>query len=166
MTVVGRIGTLLDIGLGFESESTGRENIYFRGMTLGYSRKQLRAAEKEIVEFADLGDFIDLPMRTYSSGMYVRLGFAVSTHFSPEVLLVDEVFGAGDASFRQRAAERMLNMVNNAGIFVIATHDMALIERECQRVLWLERGKILRDGPPSLVVPEYVRYMAGEAPQS
>jgi len=161
--VVGRIGTLLDIGLGFETESTGRENIYFRGMTLGYSRKQLRAAEKEIVDFADLGEFIDLPMRTYSSGMYVRLGFAVSTQFSPDILLVDEVFGAGDASFGKRAVDRMLNIVNNAGIFVIATHDMSLVELVCQRVLWLNRGQIVRDGPPSLVLPEYHRYMAGEA---
>ena len=160
---VGRIGTLLDIGLGFETESTGRENIYFRGMTLGYSRKQLRAAEKEIVDFADLGEFIDLPMRTYSSGMYVRLGFAVSTQFSPDILLVDEVFGAGDASFSRRALDRMLNIVNNAGIFVIATHDMSLVELVCQRVLWLNRGQIVRDGPPSLVLPEYHRYMAGEA---
>lgn len=161
--VVGRIGTLLDIALGFETESTGRENIYFRGMTLGYSRKQLRAAEKEIVDFADLGEFIDLPMRTYSSGMYVRLGFAVSTQFSPDILLVDEVFGAGDASFGKRAVDRMLNIVNNAGIFVIATHDMSLVDLVCQRVLWLNRGQIVRDGPPSLVLPEYHRYMAGEA---
>ena len=164
MKVVGRIGTLLDIGLGFETESTGRENIYFRGMTLGYSRKQLRAAEQEIVDFADLGEFIDLPMRTYSSGMYVRLGFAVSTQFSPDILLVDEVFGAGDASFSKRAVERMLNIVHNAGIFVLATHDTSLIELMCQRVLWLDRGQIVRDGPPSLVLPEYQRYMAGETP--
>lgn len=162
MKVVGRIGTLLDIGLGFETESTGRENIYFRGMTLGYSRKQLRAAEQEIVDFADLGEFIDMPMRTYSTGMYIRLGFAVSTQFSPDILLVDEVFGAGDASFSKRAVDRMLNIVNNAGIFVLATHEMSLVERVCQRVIWLDRGQIVRDGPPDLVIPEYCRYMAGE----
>ena len=163
MKVVGCIGTLLDIGLGFESESTGRENIYFRGMALGYSRKQLRAAEQEIVDFADLGEFIDLPMRTYSTGMYVRLGFAVSTQFSPDILLVDEVFGAGDAAFSKRAVDRMLNIVNNAGIFVLATHEMSLVERVCQRVIWLDRGLIVRDGPPNLVLPEYYSYMAGEA---
>ena len=105
MTVVGRIGTLLDVGLGFEGESTGRENIYYRGMTMGYSRKQLRAVEEEIVKFADLGDFIDLPMRTYSAGMIVRLGFAISTQFHPDILLVDEVFGAGDAA-AQASVER------------------------------------------------------------
>ena len=94
--MLGKIGTVLDISLGFESESTGRENIYYRGMAMGYSRRALKAVESEIVEFADLGEFIDLPVRTYSAGMFVRLGFAISTQFHPEILLIDEVFGAGD----------------------------------------------------------------------
>lgn len=162
MTVVGRIGTLLDIGLGFEGESTGRENIYYRGMTMGYSRKQLRAVEEEIVKFADLGDFIDLPMRTYSAGMVVRLGFAISTQFHPDILLVDEVFGAGDAAFSRLALERMMAMVNNSGIFVIATHDLAMVQNVCSRVIWLDRGAIVRDGLPSSVIPDYIRYMAGD----
>ena len=162
MTVVGRIGTLLDIGLGFEGESTGRENIYYRGMTMGYSRKQLRAVEEEIVKFADLGDFIDLPMRTYSAGMVVRLGFAVSTQFHPDILLVDEVFGAGDAAFARLALARMMAMVNNSGIFVLATHDLAMVQNVCGRVIWLDRGAIVRDGSPSSVIPDYIRYMAGD----
>lgn len=162
MTVVGRIGTLLDIGLGFEGESTGRENIYYRGMTLGYSRKQLRAVEEEIVRFADLGDFIDLPMRTYSAGMFVRLGFAISTQFHPDILLVDEVFGAGDAAFSRLALERMMAMVNNSGIFIVATHDLNMVQNVCGRVIWLDRGTIVMDGPPSRVIPDYTRYMAGE----
>jgi len=162
MTVVGRIGTLLDIGLGFEGESTGRENIYYRGMTMGYSRKQLRAVEEEIVKFADLGDFIDLPMRTYSAGMVVRLGFAISTQFHPDILLVDEVFGAGDAAFSRLALERMMAMVNNSGIFVVATHDLAMVQNVCSRVIWLDRGAIVRDGLPSSVIPDYIRYMAGD----
>jgi lipopolysaccharide transport system ATP-binding protein len=153
---VGRIGALLDISLGFETESTGRENIYYRGMAMGYSRKQIRAFEQEIVEFADLGEFIDLPMRTYSAGMYVRLGFAVSTQFEPEILLVDEVFGAGDAAFAQRAVPRMLNIVRKAGIVVIATHDLALVQQVCNRVLWLEGGRLRADGPPEAVVAEYL----------
>ena len=162
MTVVGRIGTLLDIGLGFEGESTGRENIYYRGMTMGYSRKQLREVEEEIVKFADLGDFIDLPMRTYSAGMVVRLGFAVSTQFHPDILLVDEVFGAGDAAFSRLALERMMAMVNNSGIFIVATHDLAMVQNVCGRVIWLDRGAIVRDGSPSSVIPDYIRYMAGD----
>lgn len=161
ITVVGQIGTLLDIGLGFEEESTGRENIYYRGMAMGYSRKEIQAAEAEIVEFTGLGDFIDLPMRTYSSGMYVRLGFAVSTQFQPDVLLIDEVFGAGDAAFAEKALQRMKRVVDAAGIVVLASHDMGLISSACTRVLWLDRGQIRRDGPPSVVVPQFQQFMAG-----
>lgn len=163
ITVVGRIGALLDVALGFESESTGRENIYYRGMTMGFSRKQLREAEAEIVRFADLGDFIDLPMRMYSTGMYVRLGFAISTHFMPDILLVDEVFGAGDAAFAKQAVDRMMRLVTNAGIFVIATHDLNLVQTVCHRAIWLDGGKIARDGPATAVVAEYHKHMQGEA---
>lgn len=160
VTVTGRISTLLDVGLGFETESTGRENIYYRGMTMGYSRQQLQEVEEEIIKFADLGEFIDMPVRTYSAGMYVRLGFAISTQFVPDILLVDEVFGAGDMGFARRALKRMTNIVNNSGIFVLASHDAALVERICNRVIWLERGQIASDGPPSVVLPEYARRMS------
>jgi len=163
LRVVGRIGALLDVSLGFESEATGRENIYYRGMTMGYSRAQLKKVEAEIVDFAGLGEFIDLPVRTYSAGMYVRLGFAISTQISPEILLVDEVFGAGDAAFAKQAVARMMKVVQSSGIFVIATHDLHLVETVCQRVIWLNSGEIVRDGPPSYVIPEYKSFMAGEA---
>ena len=159
--VLGSIGTLLDTTLGFETESTGRENIYYRGVAMGYSPKALRLAEREIVEFAALGEFIDLPMRTYSAGMYVRLGFAISTHFSPDVLLVDEVFGAGDASFAARAVDRMMHMVRRAGIVVLATHDTALVSRVCSRVLWMNNGLVVRDGTPPIVVPQFEQFCAG-----
>jgi lipopolysaccharide transport system ATP-binding protein len=160
--VQGQIGTLLDIGLGFEPESTGRENIYYRGMAMGYSRREIAGAEREIVDFAGLGDFIDLPMRTYSSGMYVRLGFAVSTHFRPDVLLIDEVFGAGDAAFADKALMRMQAIVASAGIVVLATHDLSLVERLCTRALWINRGVIVREGHPSVVVPQFSQFMAGQ----
>lgn len=153
--VSGKIGTLLELGLGFESEATGRENIYYRGMSMGYSRSVLARHEKEIVEFCALGDFIDLPVRTYSAGMYVRLAFAISTQFSPEVLLVDEVFGAGDAAFSARATERMMQIVRNAGIFVIATHAIGLVEEVCSRVIWLEAGRVRMDGPVDTVLAEF-----------
>jgi lipopolysaccharide transport system ATP-binding protein len=160
--VVGSIGTLLDTTLGFETESTGRENIYYRGVAMGYSPRALRAAENEIIEFAALGDFIDLPMRTYSAGMYVRLGFAISTHFSPDVLLVDEVFGAGDASFAARAVDRMMRMVRRAGIVVLATHDTSLVSRVCSRVLWMNGGVLERDGSPQVVLPQFEQFCAGK----
>jgi lipopolysaccharide transport system ATP-binding protein len=159
--VSGKLGTLLELGLGFEPEATGRENIYYRGMAMGYSRRTLAKQEKEIVEFCGLGDFIDLPVRTYSAGMYVRLAFAISTAFSPEVLLVDEVFGAGDATFAQKAVARMQEIVRQSGIFVIATHDLALVETVCSRAIWLEAGRIVADGPTDTVLSEFRARMAG-----
>jgi lipopolysaccharide transport system ATP-binding protein len=160
--VQGSIGTLLDTTLGFETESTGRENIYYRGVSMGYSPKDLRAVEQEIIQFADLHEFIDLPMRTYSAGMYVRLGFAISTQFSPDVLLIDEVFAAGDAAFAARAVDRMLRMVSRSGIMVMASHDMSLLARICSRVLWLNKGVLVRDGPPQVVLPQYDAFSAGK----
>jgi lipopolysaccharide transport system ATP-binding protein len=159
--VLGRIGTLLDIGLGFESESTGRENIYYRGMAMGFSRKKLSKVEKEIIDFAGLGHFIDLPMRTYSAGMYVRLGFAISTQFAPDVLLIDEIFGAGDAAFSEKAVKRMMDIVKRAGIVVLVTHDLSLVERLCTRVIWLDQGCVRRDGPPSVVIPQFLNEVIG-----
>lgn len=159
--VLGRIGTLLDIGLGFESESTGRENIYYRGMAMGLSRKKLAKVEQEIIDFAGLGHFIDLPMRTYSAGMYVRLGFAISTQIAPDVLLIDEIFGAGDAAFSEKAVKRMMDIVKRAGIVVLVTHDLSLVERLCTRVIWLDHGVVRRDGPPSVVIPQFLNEVTG-----
>ena len=159
--VSGKLGTLLELGMGFEQEATGRENIYYRGMAMGYSRRTLAKYEKEIVEFCGLGDFIDLPVRTYSSGMYVRLTFAISTQFSPEVLLVDEVFGAGDATFAQKAVARMQEIVSRSGIFVIATHDLNLVQRVCSRAIWLDAGRVVADGPVDTVIPDFKSRMAG-----
>jgi lipopolysaccharide transport system ATP-binding protein len=163
INVVGRIGTLLDVGLGFEPEATGRENIYYRGMTMGYSRRHMARAEAEIVAFSNLGSFIDLPIRTYSAGMLVRLGFAISTQFSPDILLVDEIFGAGDAAFARQAVDRMNAIVKRSGIFVIATHDLGLVEMVCQRVIWLSRGEVVRDGHPRIVIPDYREAMSGDS---
>lgn len=153
--VSGRMGTLFGLGQGFEDEATGRENIYYRGIAMGYPRRLLEQHEHEIVEFCGLGDFIDLPVRTYSNGMFVRLAFAISTQFSPEVLLIDEIFGAGDATFRERAHARMMNIVNNAGILVIATHDFNIIKSVCNRAVWLDGGRIIADGPTETVLPDY-----------
>ncbi len=158
--VFGEIGTLLDIGLGFETESTGRENIYNRGFAMGRSRKELQAAEAEIVAQADLGEFIDLPMRTYSSGMFVRLGFAISTQFTPQVLLVDEVFGAGDAVFAKRAKARMRHLTANTGILLLVSHDFAAILDTCTRVIWMDRGQIIADGDPQEIVSLYLNAAA------
>lgn len=160
--VVGTVGTLLDIGLGFESEATGRENIYYRAMAMGMSRKETKRFEEEIVQFTGLGEFIDLPIRTYSAGMQVRLGFAVSTQFSPDVLLIDEVFGAGDAAFAERAVKRMMQIVRHAGIVIMATHDLSLAARICTRIIWFDQGRVHRDGSPEVVIPQFQQRLAAE----
>lgn len=160
--VVGQLGTLLELGLGFEVEATGRENIYYRGVAMGYSPAKLREVEQQVVDFADLGEFIDLPMRTYSAGMGVRLGFAISTQLSPDVLLIDEIFGAGDAIFQERALVRIMDVVRRAGIMMLATHDLELVERLCTRVIWLDRGRLVQDGPTSVVLPQFQAFMRGE----
>lgn len=159
--VAGSIGAIFELGLGFEDEATGRENIYYRGMAMGYSRRLMAKHEAEIVQFCGLGDFIDLPVRTYSSGMYLRLAFAIATQFSPEVLLVDEVFAAGDATFRARAVDRMMNIVRQSGIFVMATHDPGLVQQICNRAIWLESGRVIADGPVDSVIPDFVKRLQG-----
>ncbi|HOY78559.1 MAG TPA: ABC transporter ATP-binding protein [Hyphomonadaceae bacterium] len=160
--VLGQIGTLLDIGLGFETESTGRENIYYRGIAMGHSPARLKEVEQEIIDFADIGQFIDLPMRTYSAGMQVRLGFAISTQLSPDILLIDEIFGAGDALFQKRALARIMDVVRHAGIMMLATHDLALVDELCTRVIWLDSGRVVRDGPTETVMPHFKAFMRGE----
>ena len=153
--VRGSIGTLLDISLGFETESTGRENIYNRGYAMGLTTSELKEQEAEIIKFADLGDFIDLPMRTYSTGMFVRLGFSISTQFTPDILLVDEVFGAGDANFGRRAHYRMQSITERAGIVVMVSHDLGTLSNNCDRAIWLDSGRILFDGPVEQTLEHY-----------
>ncbi len=161
--VLCQIGTLLDIGLGFETDATGCEDIYYRAMVMGYSRRRIHEVERPIIEFAELCDFIDLPVRTYSAGMYVRLRFTICTQFAPDILLIDEVFGAGDADFAKKALARMEGIVARAGIMVIATRDLALVQRDCTRVIWADRGEIVRDGHPDIVVPQYINAIQSEA---
>ena len=154
--VRGMIGSLLDISLGFETESTGRENIYNRGFSMGLTRSELAKHEADIIEFADLGEFIDMPMRTYSSGMFVRLGFSISTQFTPDILLVDEVFGAGDANFAVRAQKRMEAITDRAGIVVMVSHDFAAIVNNCDRAIWIDKGEIVFDGPVDQAIDTYL----------
>ena len=156
ITVHGKIQSLFDIGLGFEPESTGRENILYRGMSMGCLPEEIVAREEEIIAFADIGEFIDLPVRTYSSGMYVRLAFAISTYLKGDILLIDEIFGAGDASFQKRAVERISNLISAAGIVVVVTHEMGMIEKTCTRAIWLDHGKLRADGDCASVIKQYL----------
>lgn len=152
----GRVQGMFDIGLGFEPEATGRENIRYRGLVMGLSPREIAAREPEIIEFAAIGDFIDLPVRTYSTGMGVRLAFAISTYLQGDILLLDEMLGAGDASFQAKAQARMKGLLSSANIVVLVSHSMEAIQEVCPRTIWLDRGRIRADGPSAEVVAEYL----------
>lgn len=152
---VGTVGSLLDISLGMSPDATGRENIYLRGALQGLSRREIAALVPGIVEFSDLGDFIDLPMRTYSSGMLLRLAFSVATVLSPDILLMDEWLAVGDAAFQAKAEARLHEVVSRTSILVIASHSELLIRNQCNRVLFLDHGRLVADGPPAEVLPLY-----------
>jgi lipopolysaccharide transport system ATP-binding protein len=151
----GTIGSLIDISLGIDPEASGRQNMYLRAGLLGLSRSTIEEHVDEIIEFSELGDFFDMPVRTYSSGMHLRLAFAVSTIVRPQILLMDEWLSVGDESFKEKAAQRMNNLVDATDILVIATHSRDLICSNCNRVLWLEHGKVKMDGSPEEVAKLY-----------
>lgn len=153
--ISGEIGSLIDISLGIDPEATGRENIYLRGGLLGMTRPEINSQIEEIVEFSELGDFVDMPLRTYSTGMHLRLAFAVSTIVRPEILLMDEWLSVGDEGFKHKAEIRMTELVQSTNILVIASHSRDLVLRTCNRVLWLEHGKIRMDGDPDSVCQAY-----------
>lgn len=151
----GRVGSLIDITLGIDHEATGRENIYLRCAMLGISKAETRAMLDEIIKFSELDEFIDLPMRTYSSGMLLRLAFSVSTLIRPEILLMDEWLAVGDERFMKKTETRLEELVESTKILVIASHSRNLIMKTCNRVLWLEHGAIKMDGTPEEVCTAY-----------
>ncbi|WP_322034467.1 ABC transporter ATP-binding protein [Burkholderia sp. BCC1970] len=151
----GKVVPLLDISLGMDENSTGLQNIRLRGLLLGMSDAEIKAKQEEIADFCELGDYLDLPIRTYSSGMRVRLAFAVSTAVDAEILLLDEVMGVGDASFMQKAKTRLQDLHGRAEIVVLAMHSNTEIRRVCNKVLWMERGRVHRFGGVEEVLQEY-----------
>lgn len=154
--IQGRIGALLDPNLGMNSELTGRENIVLRGLYNGYPRPEIDQLERDVEAFAELGDFLDLPMRFYSAGMTVRLGFALATAIRPEVLLMDEWFLAGDAAFMEKATVRLESVVNQAEILVLSSHSPGVILNWSTRVIRMDAGRIVDDGPPQEVMDRYL----------
>lgn len=144
--VRGRIAPLLDIGAGFHPEFTGRENIYFNGAFLGYHKDQLREIEQEVIAFAELEEFIDSPVKYYSTGMYMRLAFSLATTVHPDILILDELFVGGDASFVQRGKDRMNRMIDKSSVMLLVSHDPSLLRSLCSRFLWLDHGKVVADG--------------------
>ncbi|MGJ0190925.1 ABC transporter ATP-binding protein [Pantoea sp. RRHST58] len=153
--VQGKVRSLFDLSLGFEPDATGRENILYRGLLLGLSPKYMRSIQDEIVEFADLGEFIDYPIKTYSAGMQVRLAFAISTSVGGNILLLDEVIGAGDANFMIKAKKRITALIEQAEILVLASHDFGTLKEICQRGLVFHKGQIVFDGPIIDAVSKY-----------
>lgn len=140
--VEGRVSTLLELGVGIDPEATGIENIYLRGAIMGLSKKEIRSKIDEVIDFTELGDYISMPVRTYSSGMALRLAFAVSTLIQPDILLVDEIISVGDAGFMKKAENRMKELIQNAKILLISSHSLDILKRICNKVLLLEHGKI------------------------
>ncbi len=153
--IKGRISSLLDLGLGIDSESTGFENIYLSGLLRGLSRKDIDAKKDDIAEFSELGDYLAMPVRTYSSGMQLRLAFSIATCFSPEILLLDEVMGVGDASFVEKSKQRMSELVAQSDIVVFSSHSVELIRKFCTKALWLEKGHVKLLGPVDTVLAAY-----------
>lgn len=157
--VQGKIHSLFDISLGFDPEASGRDNILYRGLLLGSTPAEIEEKTKEIIEFSGLEDFIDYPLKSYSSGMMVRLAFSVSTSLTGEVLLLDEVMSTGDIGFAEKARQRMLNVIDNAKIMVFVTHDLATMQDVCNRAILLNKGDLLMDGDPKDVVDKYLEIM-------
>lgn len=153
--IQGKIGSLIDISLGIDTESTGLENIFLRAALLGISRSKVESEMSNLIEFTQLGDFLEMPVRTYSTGMHLRLAFAVSTMIAPDILLMDEWLSVGDKAFQQKAEERLNALIERSNILVIATHSRDLIEKCCTRVVWLEHGAIKMDGNPKEVAEAY-----------
>lgn len=147
ISVRGNVSALLDVAMGMDMESTGYENITMRGIFHGLTRKEINNKKDEIAEFTDLGDYLSMPVRTYSSGMMVRLAFGIATSIIPEILILDEVFGAGDASFMKKSTERIQSMIQESKVVVMSSHDPAVIERNCNLVVVMNAGEIKYFGP-------------------
>ncbi|UQZ33769.1 sugar ABC transporter ATP-binding protein [Paenibacillus sp. PK3_47] len=155
----GRLSSLIELGAGFHPDMTGRENIYVNASIFGYTNKEIDAKLDEIIEFSELEDFIDSPVRTYSSGMYMRLAFSVAINVDPEILLVDEILGVGDAAFQTKCFNRIMAMKDSGMTIVIVSHTTSQIEKLCNRAIWLENGLIREDGPARVVCPNYLEEM-------
>lgn len=152
--------SLLSIGVGFQREMTGRENITLSGMLLGFSEAEVKAKEQEIVDFAELGDFIDMPVRTYSSGMYSKLAFSITAILETEIMLIDEVLSVGDQKFKKKSYNKMRNLISNKDrTVVIVSHSLDTLRELCDTVMWMHDGQIKRIGEPGPVLDEYVEFM-------
>ena len=155
--VAGRVSPLIELGAGFHPDLTGRENIDLNASILGMSGKEIRERFDEIVRFAELWDFVDTPVKRYSSGMYMRLGFSVAIHSNPQILLVDEVLSVGDSAFQEKCLEKMHEFQERGTTIVVVSHSMDLVRKFCRRVLFLESGHLVGDGSPEEMIRRYLQ---------
>jgi ABC-type polysaccharide/polyol phosphate transport system ATPase subunit len=158
VVVRGQVAPLLEVGAGFHGELTGRENVFLNGALLGFTNKQMEEKFARIVDFAELWDFIDSPLRTYSSGMWARLGFAVATDSQPDVLIVDEVMAVGDEAFQEKSLDRIMHFRESGATILLVSHDLPLVEQLCHRVAWLDHGRVQQLGETEQVLSGYRQY--------
>lgn len=163
ISVCGKVSSLIDVTLGMDAEATGYENIRIRSLFLGLSPAEIAACTDDIARATELGEFLGMPVRTYSSGMLLRLAFAISTSVTPDILLMDEWLGVGDASFLKKAHDRLLELVGRTGILFVASHSEAIIKDNCTRAIWLDKGQMLADGAPTNVLREYAAWASAGA---
>lgn len=153
--VNGTIAPLIELGAGFHSELTGRENILLNGLLLGFSKREMREREQSIIDFAGIGDFIDAPVKQYSSGMYTRLAFAVATSVDPDILVLDEILAVGDAGFQEKCFDRLQQFRDAGKTILLVTHSMQQVTENCERAIWMDQGRLAADGTPAEVVSLY-----------
>ena len=156
--VWGRASTLLALGVGFNKELSGRENIVLGGLAAGLSRREVEERADEVAEWTELGDFIEMPMRTYSSGMSARVGFSVAVHMKPDILMIDEALSTGDASFREKATAKMAELRDSARAMFLVSHGMGSIKEMCTEVIWLDHGTLMMRGEPAEVIDAYMDF--------
>jgi len=151
----GKMAPLIELGAGFDPELTGRENIFLNGSLLGFSKKELKERIGEIIEFSELNEFIDVPLKNYSSGMYARLGFSIATIYDPEILIIDEVLSVGDFHFQEKSLNKIMEMIGKGTTVLFVSHDIEQVKKLCKKVIWLEKGRVKVIGESKKICEEY-----------
>ena len=151
----GKMAPLIELGAGFDPELTGRENIFLNGSLLGFSKKELKDKIEDIIEFSELREFIDVPLKNYSSGMYARLGFSIATIYDPEILIIDEVLSVGDFHFQEKSLNKIMEMIEKGTTVLFVSHDIEQVKKLCEKVIWLEKGKVKVIGDAKKICKEY-----------
>jgi ABC-type polysaccharide/polyol phosphate transport system ATPase subunit len=165
LTVKGNVAPLIEMGAGFNPELSGSDNIMLNGAMLGFGRREMQTKVDGIYDFTGLREFADLPLKYYSSGMYTRLAFAIATEIDPDILLIDESLGAGDAAFLDKARSRILNLLDRSNVVVIVSHDLRTLRKLCTRGVWMRRGQVAGDGPIDEVIDGYLEDVAANQEQ-